>query len=439
MTKIRILRKKLAGGLKIKLSIIIFLTFFVKNTILASVILDHETEIFIEEIISDIKEVNNINKDINFRIIVNNNINAYVDQNNVIYITSGLIQYCEDYVALLSVLAHEIGHIDKNHITLRKTSLKKLKNLSSLSNFSIIAGSMITNNPEALQSLLVQNATTTNFYLNFSKEQEMEADYYSIKTLNSLKLNSISIINLLKTIEKKGQEKGMTKEMQKLSTHPYFEERIDIINFVNNNKELNLDNLIDNRFKFIKAKFLGYTGNIKLINKQQEPFKSYSTSILEARKGNLKISLRLINDLINNHKDNIFIKETKADILYSYGYTNEAINFYEKVLIQLPDNLYTQIRIFENTNFNSLTITKNNKLFIDNHNLLEKFYNNKNILYKYFELSQILKKDDWVKFLYFWINHDKNDPSYEKKLNEFKETKDQKLFDFIEIINKNYS
>ena len=68
MTKIRILRKKLAGGLKIKLSIIIFLTFFVKKNILASVILDHETEIFIEEIIRKIKKVNNINRDINFGI-----------------------------------------------------------------------------------------------------------------------------------------------------------------------------------------------------------------------------------------------------------------------------------------------------------------------------------------------------------------------------------
>ena len=75
-----------------------------------SQILDYETEEFINKIIEDISEVNKVNKKIKFKINNSNEINAFVDINNVIHINSGLIINCLDYVALLSVLAHEVGH-----------------------------------------------------------------------------------------------------------------------------------------------------------------------------------------------------------------------------------------------------------------------------------------------------------------------------------------
>ena len=87
-----------------------------------SQILDYETEEFLNLIIQDIIKVNKINKKINFKINNSDEINAFVDINNIIHINSGLIIYCSDYVALVSVLAHEIGHIDLNHITIRNKS-----------------------------------------------------------------------------------------------------------------------------------------------------------------------------------------------------------------------------------------------------------------------------------------------------------------------------
>ena len=58
--------------------------FFFCNSINSSEILDFETEIFIDKIIDEIKEENEIKKDIKFKIIASNNINAFVDQNNML-------------------------------------------------------------------------------------------------------------------------------------------------------------------------------------------------------------------------------------------------------------------------------------------------------------------------------------------------------------------
>tara|TARA_B100000945_G_scaffold289666_1_gene262886 strand:- start:1269 stop:2555 length:1287 start_codon:yes stop_codon:yes gene_type:complete len=413
--------------------------FFISNNLAASRILDHETENFISSIIAEIKNTNNINRDLKFTIISSNEINAYVDQNNLIYITTSLIENCEDYVALLSVIAHEIGHIDRNHISNRKSSLRKLRNINSLSNLSIIAGSMISNNPEMLKGLAISSAGISNVNINFSKDQEREADYYSLETLKKLNIYSDSIIKLLNTIEERSIEKGLTKEMIKISTHPYFEERIDIINFINQHKKSNYDSNKNIEFKYIRSKYLGYNGRLEIINKLENPFKAYALSILKAKNGDLKGSLKELNRLISLNERNIYFLETKGDILYSYGYTNESLKFYKQVLKKLPENLYAQIRIFENMEINELSKDNKNELFYENLNLLEKFYNNQKILSTYLNLSMDSKKEDWINFLNFWINK-KNDKEIIKiKLKEFKETNDKDLISLINIILKNIS
>ena len=102
---------------------------------------------------------------------------------------------------------------------------------------SVIAGSLISNNPEALQGIALGDAGLSNLFINFSKDQEREADLYSINTLKNLKTNSDSIIKLLDIIQEQAKEKGFNKEKQKVSTHPYFEERKDIIQYLNLNEK----------------------------------------------------------------------------------------------------------------------------------------------------------------------------------------------------------
>ncbi len=417
-----------------KFFFILFIFFTFSSVTKASRILDYETETFIKSIINEIKASNSIEKKINFTIISDKNINAYVDGSNRIYITSGLIENCRDYVALLSVIAHEIGHIDKNHIKQRKFNIDKIKNINNLTNFSIIAGSLISNNPEVLKGLALNSATTSDFYINFSKDQEREADYYAIETLNKLNLYSNSIIELLKTIEKKNIDKGLTAEKLKVGTHPYFDERIEIINYLNKNNDSKYNINTNIKFQYIRAKFLGYSGNHEEIKKIDKPYQTYAISILNAKDGMLKNSMLELNKLIkNNHKD-IFLLETKADILFSYGYINESVKFYEIVTDKLPENFYAQIRIFENIDKNELSISESKKLFIKNLILLENFYNNKNILLTYLKLAKKLNKNEWTNFFEYWLNKHEDLESIKTSLENFKKTNDKDLLNLVELI-----
>ncbi len=415
----------------------IFLFLFNKE-IQSSQILDFETEVFIDELINEIKVINSFDKKIEFKIISENSINAFVDENNIIYITSGLIENCDDYIALLSVIAHEVGHIYYNHIYKRILNNNKSKNINAITNLSMIASSMLFNNPELIKGIAISSGTLSEQNISFSKDQEKEADYYSLQTLKKMNLFSNSIIKLLLKIEKQSSERGLTKEQQKYSTHPYFEERINIINYLNENKGQRIDQNLDIKFKFIKAKFIGYKGDVMLINNLTNQYNLYANSILNAKKGNLKNSLIDLNNLISTYQKNFYLIETKADILFSFGYLEEAIKFYKKVLKKYPNNYYAQIRVFENTNFDQLTIIENENLFLENLNLLNKFYNNRNLLQIYLKLSKYANKVEWEEFLYYWLNKKNNKITIKKELENFVTTSDKELFDLVQLIYKNY-
>ena len=95
--------------IKNKLFLIVFFCYLsFANISTSSQIFDHETEIFLNKLLNNIKEVNNYNKNIKINIIRDDNPNAFVVTNNRMIISSGLIEQAPDYVSLLDVLAHEV-------------------------------------------------------------------------------------------------------------------------------------------------------------------------------------------------------------------------------------------------------------------------------------------------------------------------------------------
>ena len=427
------MKKKLDGGLKKNLIFFLFFIFSVKSSY-CSQVLDYETEEFIKQILDDVIEVNKINKNIKFKINNSTEINAFVDINNVIHINSGLIIYCSDYVALLSVLAHEVGHIDLNHIALRKKTIENNKKFNTLGLLSVIAGSTLTQNPQLLNGSILTSAVLSNQYIVFSKDQEIDADLYALNTLNLLNTNSKSILTLLETIEQKLLDKGFSKDKQRVSTHPYFEDRILLIKNFQMDKEDNFNKNYNERFNYIKAKFIGYSDNEDIITELNEPFKTYAESIKKAKIGNLKMSLQSLNQIIKQNNNN-FLIETKADILLSHGYTNEAIKFYKKNLEEYPLNYYAQIRIFENIETKNLSISDTEIIFENNKVLLYKYFNNKNVLFKYIELAKKLNKTEWLKFFNFILSINNIEREVlESKIKDFKSTKNKDLLKLVNVI-----
>jgi len=336
-------------------------------------------------------------------VILDDNPNAYINSENRLFISTGLLKYTSSYEALIGVLAHEIGHLSNFHISKRMDSINNLKTISNLGTFSVIASSLLTqNNSFLVESLIANQVGIQNYYLQFSRDQEREADFYAINTLNKLQLSTVPLIEFLNLLEKQSLQKIVTDEYFKFSTHPIYNERYKVIELNKKNQTNKFDKKINEQFNFIKAKIFGFTESDETSFKEYLTYNYliYAKSIILSRKGKLKESMHLINILLQNNPNQYFILETKADILLSHGYTLEAKKFYEKVSKVYPNNHYINKRIFE-IEFNSYKINKtifSNNLFNKFNFLLEIFPTDKILHNKFKEIAILNNNINWQNF-----------------------------------------
>jgi predicted Zn-dependent protease len=111
------------------------------------------------------------------RIIDNDNIlNAFCTPGGFIYVYTGLIKYLETEDHLAGVLGHEIAHAEKRHSSLR---MQKQYGSERLFEFIVITTPISARAAWALSML----GDLTS--LDFSRDQEAEADAYSVRYLSS--------------------------------------------------------------------------------------------------------------------------------------------------------------------------------------------------------------------------------------------------------------
>jgi predicted Zn-dependent protease len=155
----------------------------------------------------------------NFQIINDTIINAFCTPGGFIYVYSGLMKFVDNEATLAGVMAHEIAHAERRHMTQRLTNYYGV---------SIVLNIVLGNNPNTIADIMANLFVGLGFLAN-SRSDEQEADNYSIKYLTTSKYYPGAITFFFDKIsdeqKKKGQTPGSLDRL--LSTHPLPQDRID--------------------------------------------------------------------------------------------------------------------------------------------------------------------------------------------------------------------
>ncbi len=170
-----------------------------------------EIKTYIDSIGYRICTSNNIPFDsIKIHIIYNGEVNAFAlpDRNMVIY--TGLIESAKSAEEVAGVMAHEIGHMEKDHV------MKKLAKEIGISMLFVLAGG--SENLEVLKE-----AGRTLSSTAFDRSQEREADAFAIDALIKAEVDTEPFGNFLFRLS---MGKGdIPEELVWISTHPDSKER----------------------------------------------------------------------------------------------------------------------------------------------------------------------------------------------------------------------
>lgn len=158
---------------------------------------------------------------VKIHLVYNQEVNAFALPNHHMVIYSGLILACKSPEELMGVMAHEIAHMELNHV------MKKLTKELGIATLVI----MIGGNGGIELITEVMRVVSSSAY---SRRYEREADQKAVEYLENANINPVFFSNFLMNLEK--SDDVFEKSMYWISTHPDSQERISNISSLTKRK-----------------------------------------------------------------------------------------------------------------------------------------------------------------------------------------------------------
>ncbi|MCD9014041.1 M48 family metallopeptidase [Parachryseolinea silvisoli] len=179
---------------------------------------------------------------IKVHLVRNSEVNAFALPDDHLVVFTGLLEYAEKPEEVAGVMAHEIGHIEKNHV------MKKLTKDIGLSMLFAIAGG------EAGGEIARETARMLSSTA-FDRDKEREADAFAVETLAAANIDPQHLSNFFFRLARKHD---MPEELVWISTHPDTDERAGEIIKLKKNYTLEPEPILGTDWKEIQRLVSSY-------------------------------------------------------------------------------------------------------------------------------------------------------------------------------------
>ncbi|WP_260508535.1 M48 family metalloprotease [Sphingomicrobium aestuariivivum] len=223
---------------------------------------DAETEALFEDIAAPLVEAAGMRPgNVEFVLINDDSINAFVAGGQRVYIHSGLIASSDHVGQLQAVIAHELGHVAGGHIIRLQSGAS---NATAISIASLILGglAMAAGGGEAgMGAMMLGQQVAMAQFLSFSRTQETSADIAGATYLSKAGLSGRGSLEFFKKLQNQEYRYAIPQDNGYARTHPMSSERISYLTNLYEEDaawQNPYDADLEARFQRVKAKLIGY-------------------------------------------------------------------------------------------------------------------------------------------------------------------------------------
>ena len=285
-------------------------------------------------------------KKIEFFIVSDPSINAFAMLGGVIGVHSGLFLASNTESELASVISHEIAHINQKHIS---RFLLQQERASYQSTFIMAVALLLARSNPQLASTAIAGASAGSVQgaLDFTRENEKEADRVGIQTLNNAGFDVRGARDFFTTLKQANQFSGGAAPAF-LQTHPITSNRINDIE--DRLKDFPYKQRVDNQtFHYVKGKLKALLDNKEDTKNILEKNIKNKIYINEGGERFALAYIYLINNefiksyeqmqwLFDNEQSNPMLSQLYINYLIKINKVTEAKNIYEQNLNFFPSN-----------------------------------------------------------------------------------------------------
>ncbi|MDP4276281.1 MAG: M48 family metallopeptidase [Bacteroidota bacterium] len=182
---------------------------------------------------------------VNLKVVIDNTPNSYIFPNGTMIITTGLLTTINSEDELIAVMAHEISHFVLDHTTININKANQRKKAAEF--WAAFATTLATASEvylaskndyytpgaltysTAILSTSIADAFIERLGLEYSREQEMEADKCAVELMKYLNINPLALSSVLTKIKNYCVLTGDYYALSGKGTHPALQDRINAI------------------------------------------------------------------------------------------------------------------------------------------------------------------------------------------------------------------
>lgn len=341
-----------------------------------SLMMDAESLQWIKDAAQPLMKVANIPADqVDFFVVNNNDINAFVNEKNNMFIYSGLILKAETPEEVLGVIAHELGHVQGKHIFSRIQNNNKYIWPTVVSGILGVGAAALGSSQAAAALMVGGQALSTSTLLRHTQTDEREADQRAFKILYDAGYSANGMVSFFSKL--KGTELYFSnRPAEYLLTHPYTEGRKQaaeafIAQHTRHNTEAQPPS--NESFKLMQARLFALTNSKgKTLRKYMQHNTleaTYALAIANALTGDLATAQTAAENLISQRPENPYFYELLGFVASQKGDISTAENLYAKALALVPRNslLRLQLAQYETANNHLAKAITNLNVVVQNH------------------------------------------------------------------------
>lgn len=276
---------------------------------------------------------------VNFILIQNPGLNAFVAGGPNIFLYTGLFEAADEPDEIIGVIAHELGHIRGGHLVKAYGAIEDASYESLIGTLLGIGAVVLTGEGQlgAAISAGAQGAALNRF-LAFSRVQESSADQAALQFLEGAKMSPKGLVSFMEKLENQ-ELLPSSQQSEYVRTHPLTSDRIQALNAGRDRSAFKGQALPANwneQFARLKAKLTAYITPEQVAwdygSQDQSIAAHYARAISAYRMNEVDRAISLTQSLIKKEIRNPYFWELYGQVLLDFGKVKEAADAYEKSL-----------------------------------------------------------------------------------------------------------
>lgn len=343
-THITTFKTKMHGHLLRMMFLLVFCSFaasaFSSQAKAQTIIRDTEIENILREWSEPvIKAANMSPEQVNFILVQNPGINAFVAGGPNIFLFTGLFDAADTPDEIIGVIAHELGHIRGGHLVRAHGAMANASYESLLGALLGIGAAVLTGEGQlgAAISAGAQSSAISR-YLAFSRVQESSADQAALQFMEGAQMSPGGLVTFMEKLENQ-ELLPSSQQSEYVRTHPLTHDRIQALEAGQSRsayKDNQLPSHWQEQFNRINAKLTAFIRPEQVSwdygTKDTSIAADYARAIAAYRKNHVNDAIKRTYALIEREPSNPYFWELYGQILLEFGKIKPAIDAYQKSL-----------------------------------------------------------------------------------------------------------